>query len=710
MNLIHNTTSAQIRALLDKWYEVEFTFIQTEPLVAKLLNIPLSDRQYLLDWARRIASIQIQLSYELINNTLERLINDSGELDRDLIESWALHTMDTYDRSGLQPAMALVRDIDSFLKIRHEISFGATLEAHERVLHHFLRGLSGRPLKLERIEPHALSYTDSETIFIPPVLSIMASPESNFQLYKATLVYLWSQTRYGTFRHPLEQLAKQSTAPADFIALFQSFDRLRLEGKIGAELPGLMRTMTQLKGETGQDDLPPEWQPFVEQLSRPECTIDEVIALTGIHLGSLLPLTPCCYQGGLNLTAVTEVQQVRIEQEQAQFRVAIDELLKEQNRESVDRPEIKSKKVEDPTKPEGFDIEIQIDQAVLAIPPFIKSLKESIMQDFGEIPPEYLQAAGPGDYDPKFHHDEDENSENVWSGTYHEEGAFLYDEWDHGRQHYRKNWCAVREAPIEPVYDHFIADTQQKYSPLIKQLRKTFEAMRDENRLLKRQENGDGIDMEALVEALADRHRGEEMSDRLFTRMHISERNIAVIFMVDMSGSTKGWINDAERESLLLLCEALESLGDRYAIYGFSGTSRKRCEIYTIKEFEDPYNNEVKGRISGIRPKDYTRMGFAIRHLTAKLQQIDAKTRMLITISDGKPDDYMDYHGEYGIEDTRRSLIEARQNGIHPYCITIDETAQEYLPHLYGPAAYTVIDDVTRLPFKVSDIYRRLTI
>ncbi|NOR51010.1 MAG: VWA domain-containing protein, partial [Gammaproteobacteria bacterium] len=152
------------------------------------------------------------------------------------------------------------------------------------------------------------------------------------------------------------------------------------------------------------------------------------------------------------------------------------------------------------------------------------------------------------------------------------------------------------------------------------------------------------------------------------------------------------------------------SLNDRYAIYGFSGTGRKRCEIYTIKTFEESYNDEVRGRISGIRPKDYTRMGFAIRHLTAKLQQIDAKTRILITISDGKPDDYMDYHGEYGIEDTRRALIEARQSGIHPYCITIDETAQDYLPHLYGPAAYTVIDNVARLPFKVSDIYRRLTI
>lgn len=93
--------------------------------------------------------------------------------------------------------------------------------------------------------------------------------------------------------------------------------------------------------------------------------------------------------------------------------------------------------------------------------------------------------------------------------------------------------------------------------------------MRDVDRLLKRQPDGDGIDIDALVEALADAHEGAEMSDRLFTRMYRNERNIAVVFMVDMSGSTKGWINDAERESLVLLCESLQTLGDRYAIYGF---------------------------------------------------------------------------------------------------------------------------------------------
>ncbi|MDP3124475.1 MAG: VWA domain-containing protein, partial [Thiobacillus sp.] len=201
-----------------------------------------------------------------------------------------------------------------------------------------------------------------------------------------------------------------------------------------------------------------------------------------------------------------------------------------------------------------------------------------------------------------------------------------------------------------------------------------------------------------------------EMSDRLFQRMHRAERNIAVAFLVDMSGSTKGWINEAEREALILLCEALELLGDRYAIYGFSGTTRKRCELFRIKTFDDTYNDEVKARISGIHPQEYTRMGFALRHMTKLLNQVEAKTRVLITLSDGRPDDYFDvYRGAYGVEDTRMALLEAVRTGIHPFCITLDRDARDYLPHMYGSARYVILDDVRQLPVKVTDIYRRIT-
>ncbi|WP_240991999.1 nitric oxide reductase activation protein NorD [endosymbiont of Riftia pachyptila] len=250
----------------------------------------------------------------------------------------------------------------------------------------------------------------------------------------------------------------------------------------------------------------------------------------------------------------------------------------------------------------------------------------------------------------------------------------------------------MRELQIQPQYDGFATQVLQKYRRLLASLRRTFEAMRDEDRLLKRQAYGDGVDIDAFVEAWADLHIGLEMSDRLFTRMQREERSIAVMFMVDMSGSTEGWINQMEREALVLLAESLQMVGDRYAIYGFTGQGRKRCELFQIKAFDEAYDAEVQARISGITAGDYTRMGAAIRHLTAKLKSVEARTKLLVTLSDGKPEDYPDhYRGEYGVEDTRQALYEARQDGVHAYCITIDEEGQDYLPHMYGAANYALI-------------------
>ena len=128
--------------------------------------------------------------------------------------------------------------------------------------------------------------------------------------------------------------------------------------------------------------------------------------------------------------------------------------------------------------------------------------------------------------------------------------------------------------------------------------KRTFELMRGEDRLLKRQPDGEGIDFDALVEGYSDMRTGTELPSLLFTRRRRNDRDLAVMFMVDMSGSTKGWINDAEREALVMLCEAVEALGDRYAIYGFSGVTRRRCEVYRVKRFDEDYGTRVRERIA----------------------------------------------------------------------------------------------------------------
>ncbi len=700
-------TFDKICATLDRCLDVEFSFLKTEQPAAIIAELDSDQQGYILEWVQRVASTNIQLSYQFITQATAVL----DRMDRGIIEAWALHAMDMYDQSGLHAALNVIKSVDKFVQLSHERTAGAVFEDNVGVLSHFVHGLSGRQLKLAEAD---CVYTDTETLFLPPVIAQLQTTQENFLLYKIMVAYLWAQTRFGTFRESVSEALQEESDPQQFLDLFHALDSVRLEACIERELPGLHRELNRIKATLQADcSTDPSWATQVEELCAPDCDVATVLRLTRTAKGKDSPPRTLFYHGVLDIEAVETVMAQRLEKEKAQLRSVLRQIAEDMQdgeaEDSTEQKQFEANKKADPSQPEGFTIELTLQDQPVPIPEVVNRLTTSIVQDLGDIPDDYLQAAGEGEYDPALFLEKEVDPDDVWKGTYHEEGAFLYNEWDFRRQHYRKSWCAVREKDITPVHDDFVRATLGKYSGFIKQLRKTFEAMRDEDRLLKRQVHGDGIDIDALVEALADARDGSEMSDRLFTRMHRTERNIAVCFMVDMSGSTKGWINDAERESLILLAETLETLGDRYAIYGFSGMARKKCEIYRIKEFDEQYDSEVRARISGITPQDYTRMGFAIRHLTQKLLETEARTRILITLSDGKPDDYDNYRGEYGIEDTRRALVESRRAGIHPYCITIDREARDYLPHMYGAAGYTVIDAVYKLPLKVSDIYRRLT-
>lgn len=416
-----------------------------------------------------------------------------------------------------------------------------------------------------------------------------------------------------------------------------------------------------------------------------------------------------CYQGQMQPERTEAAMLARMEQEKQQLRNALKGLSRELQESAGEAENAKEGRFGARMEPDPWTgetaVELEFNGKPVTPPDDVNRLLQSVLQDLGEVPDDYLVPAGDGEYQA----DGKRRTQDVWEGTYHEDGAYLYNEWDYRRQHYRKDWCVLREIDVHPNEGTFIEDTLERYAGLVAELRRTFEILRGQDRLLKKQRHGDDIDLDAVVEAFADARTGREMTDRLLTKLHKTERDMAVVFMVDMSGSTKGWINEAERESLVLLCEALEILGDRYAIYGFSGLTRKRCELYRVKAFDDPYNDLVRRRIIGMKPQDYTRMGVVIRHLTSLFRTVEARTKLLVTLSDGKPDDYDGYRGEYGIEDTRKALIEAKHEGIHPFCITIDTEAKDYLPHMYGAVNYVLVDKVHKLPFMISDIYRQLT-
>ena len=699
-------TPAEMEADLHLWLETEFTYFKVEQLAAELAVLARDEQDFILGWIRRIASTHITLAWQFGRRAPALL----PRMERRLLEAWAVHTCDIFDRTGLQNALRIMEQVDSFDADQHRNdAAGALFEDIAPILGNFVCGLSGRRLKLEEGDA---AWTDGERIVLPPLIAAHPNPDDNFQLAKVTVALLWAQTRFGTLRIDHADVAARYGDPERALTRLYALETLRLTARIARELPGLHRQMQHLRRQL-DPALPQSWQAFEATLSHHEATLDNSLAL----LDAAYAATDCPQwsdQGCLRPDAIAAARAARLEKEKARLRIKLAELLDE-HKINQDDPQSASDtppelNVEPRDENGQLDFEITLDDAPIAPPDGVKQLLTSVYLDFGEIPPDYLTPAGDGEYDPSLVFDQPEDPDAVWQGTYHEKGAELYPEWDHGRQHYRKNWCVMREKTVTPVYDAFYRDTLGKHAGLVRHLRRKFEALRDENRLERRQTQGDEIDLDALIEALADARDGSEMSDRLFMHTHRAERNIAVAFLVDMSGSTKGWINEAEREALILLCEALELLGDRYAIYGFSGTTRKRCELFRIKTFDEQYDDEVKARISGIRPQEYTRMGFALRHMTKLLNQVEAKTRVLVTLSDGRPDDYFDvYRGVYGVEDTRMALLEASRTGIHPFCITLDRDARDYLPHMYGAARYVILDDVRQLPLKVTDIYRRIT-
>jgi nitric oxide reductase NorD protein len=262
--------------------------------------------------------------------------------------------------------------------------------------------------------------------------------------------------------------------------------------------------------------------------------------------------------------------------------------------------------------------------------------------------------------------------------------------------------------------DECVSGTLNAHRSTVRLLRRSFESLRPPAfRRAAGQPDGDDLDLDALVRRAAEQQAGLEGGDRIYVRHEKRRRDVAVLFLVDVSGSTGRQIDrgrrviDVEKESLVLLCEALDAVGDQYALYAYSGQGRGGVDVRAIKQFDEPLGVRTAERLGGLAPGQQNRDGAAIRHAVARLRQRDVKTRLLVLLSDGRPLDG-DYSEDYALEDTKAALREARREGIHPFCVTIDSEADRYVRRMYGDVEYTVIDRVESLPARLPRIYQRL--
>ncbi|HEY0081027.1 MAG TPA: VWA domain-containing protein [Pyrinomonadaceae bacterium] len=308
-----------------------------------------------------------------------------------------------------------------------------------------------------------------------------------------------------------------------------------------------------------------------------------------------------------------------------------------------------------------------------------------------------------------------------------EEGevAYAYDEWDRELSDTRVGWCRVVEKRVRRGDRSFVELTRSRYRGVISSIRHQFQMMKPESfKRILNELDGDDYDLNAIIDYIADRRADGQQSERLYTKRLRRERDVAVSFLLDQSSSTARTIGrhplqpythpgrriiEVEKEGLVLMSEALEAVGDVYAIYGFTSEGRRNVKFYVIKDFSERYSDEIERRIGGINYQHNTRLGAAIRHAATRLKKQDARTRLLIVLSDGRPYDHDYGDARYAREDTREALRQARLDGITPFCITIDRDSEAELRDLYGEVGYTIIDNVLSLPERMPAIYRRLT-
>ncbi len=289
-------------------------------------------------------------------------------------------------------------------------------------------------------------------------------------------------------------------------------------------------------------------------------------------------------------------------------------------------------------------------------------------------------------------------------------GHFI-DEWDYTKKSFLKNYVRIK-----PIFSKNVEAIE-----LPKRLQKTVKKIQSELDLLEinRFKNnhlpyGDEICIDTWIDYKG--HQNKSLHhQKFYENFEKKTRDMATLILADISLSTEAGITqeirviDMIKDGLMVFSQALEKLEDKFAIYAFSSNKNTNVKFHIIKNFKEKYSNLIRGRIEAIKPGYYTRLGAAIRESTKILNKQQNQNKLLLIISDGKPNDIDRYDGRYGIEDTKKAIEEVKQKGITPFCITIDIEAKDYLSYLFGKNGYAVVRDSKKLPKIMPEVYINLT-
>lgn len=292
-----------------------------------------------------------------------------------------------------------------------------------------------------------------------------------------------------------------------------------------------------------------------------------------------------------------------------------------------------------------------------------------------------------------------------------------YGEWDHLIQLERPDWVTVQErrppAGDPAVIDSILAEHRR----LIGRLKVVLHALQPQGaQRIRRLEDGDEIDLDAALSSLTGLRTGRQPDPRIMMRSVRRTRDLAVLVLLDLSQSTNDQVPgqphtvlELTRAACALLADAIQTVGDPFAIHGFCSDGRHDVRYWRFKDFQRPCDDLVKARLAGMQGQLSTRMGAAIRHATAALARQPQRRRLLLVVTDGEPADVDVRDPQYLRQDARKAVEAAQRQGVTAFCLSLDPRADGYVSRIFGVRHYRVVDRVQRLPETLPVLYAALT-
>lgn len=684
------------------------------------------------------------------------LVNNAKKLPMDgTIDQWVTEGLNqkSFDASEAFFQLESSRSQELLESLKGQVN----LQDHKRVMLLYTEAFCGRRLTIESSseddEHHWLPHTDGQTIFLPDSVAYFPTHAENFSYLKVTLLHQLGLFEFGTFaaiaksRDLIKSFENVDVANYLYNLLEDARVDWQLEHKYRGARPAFVKQkefarslrdtppaslvgqLLEVMIQVSLDGLVPDWID-AHAKSEAEVLAEKIrqLGLPGASVEDAHRILPDCYRilDGLEVIPATEslpdpvIYRGESDTEIVMLNLALADLNEDFEVAEGDEDSMSIATLLDPKNAD------------------IKSLKDGDLQDMAgmlvtELDVELVPEEG----------DEVDELMNKFKDVLkgfgvqrREAHRFRYDEWDYLIDDYRRHWCTLHEIRDIDVQPEYVDDTLREYSQLARNVRKQLNMLKPELlRKVKGVVDGEELDLERAVESIVDRKSGITPDERIYIRRERKDRDVAALFLLDMSASTddvivseqqetppvdgepsnssEKRIIDLEKESVILMSDALEELGDNYSVCGFSGYGRDEVEYFLCKDFDEPLNHRSKGRIGGIKPCRSTRMGPAIRHATRSLVKTECRVKALIIISDGYPQDF-DYgkdrnSKEYGIMDTMKSLTESKQHGVQSFCLTVDPSGHDYLRSMCQDSEYMVIQDIKQLPNELSKVYRSLT-